>query len=99
MSVVTYLRMIVTGARALMTPAHHVVFRMWAAVFCCGVWVGVTWVVVPWPWVLIPAVVGVILSYFSLQVIYTGAQWFFAAGHSAGRRYEKVPARAKDPVD
>lgn len=99
MSFVTYFRMIVAGVRGLMTPAHQVVFRAWSVAFCSGVWVGVTWIVIPWPWVLIPGIVGVILSYFSLQVIYTGAQWFFAAGHSAGRRYEKDPARAKDPAD
>lgn len=78
--------MIVTGARGLMTPAHHVVFRMWFTVFSTGVFFGVTLIVVPWPWILIPGVLDVVLCYVSLQIIYAGSQWFFVAGHSAARR-------------
>ena len=81
----TYFKMVVAGIQELMTPAHKVVVRLWLVVFAAGLASAVTFFS-PWPWILPIGILAAVLDYFSLQVVYAAADWFF----TQGRHYEKA---------
>jgi hypothetical protein len=77
--------MVVAGIQELMTPAHKVVVRVWLAVFAAGLGSATT-LFLSWPWILPIGILAAVLDYFSLQVVYAAADWFF----TQGRHYEKA---------
>jgi hypothetical protein len=80
----TSIKNLIYAFRELLDPPRRVVIRTWLAVFAGGLGSAGA-LFCPWPWILPAGILAAVLDWFSLQVVYAAADWFFIEG----RHYEK----------